>query len=78
VLKLSSGNDMKFAYKLTSAHLDIVGPQRQKVRPAVQLFSKSVSMAIVHYGNKNKIQTPNWKEVINKNVLTLLIVIVVC
>ncbi|KAF0748071.1 Uncharacterized protein FWK35_00019023, partial [Aphis craccivora] len=30
---------------------------------AVQLFSKSVSMAIVHYGNKNKIQTPNWKEV---------------
>jgi len=35
VLKLSSGNDMKIAYKLTSAHLDIAGPQRQKVRPAV-------------------------------------------
>jgi len=59
VLKLSSGNDMKFSYKLTSAHLDITGPQHQKVRPAVQLFSKSVSVAIVYYGNKNKTQTPN-------------------
>jgi len=63
---------MKFAYKLTSAHLDVAEPQRQKVRPAAQLYSRTVSMAIAFYGNKNKIHTPNWKTKINKSVFILL------
>lgn len=63
-MHLSSNSDMKFAYKLTSSHIDVSGPKRQKVRTAAHLFSRSVSMAITHYGNNNKIQTPNWKEVI--------------
>lgn len=42
----ASNSDLKMAYKLSRYHLDVKGTERQKVWPAVQIFSNQVSKAI--------------------------------
>ena len=41
-------SELKICFKLTQAHLDCVGSQRQNVRLATQLFSKSVAKAFLY------------------------------
>ena len=39
------GTDFKLCHKVTQSHLDVKGVERQRVRPAMELFSDSVSQA---------------------------------
>ena len=41
-------SELKILFKLTRAHLDCVGSQRQNVRLATQLFSMSVAKAFLY------------------------------
>ena len=66
------GTDFKLAYKLTPAHLEVRGIERQRVRPAMQLFSSSVSKAFTQvFGTEfqdqsNVIQiVDDWVDVMN-------------
>lgn len=61
LLSLCSENDLKIAHKLTKYHLEIKGSQRQKVYPAVQLFSNRVSKAIEWCGIKGFMENKNWQ-----------------
>lgn len=54
---------MKLTYKISDFHINLSGTQRQKVKKAAQLLSRTVSKAIQYYGN-NDIMPLNWKEVI--------------
>jgi len=55
--------EMRFTYKVTNHHLNIYGAQRQKVKTAIQLFSRTVSKVIQYYANKNLAKPLHWKEV---------------
>lgn len=57
-----STSELTISYKLTRFHLDVQGPHRQKVRPAVQIFSNTVSKAILYCGEKGLMpSTSSWK-----------------
>lgn len=57
-------SDLTIAHKLTQYHLDVRGSQRQKVRPAVQLLSNSVSKAIKYLGQKGFMSPDDsWEKV---------------
>lgn len=59
-----SNSDLTLAHKVTRYHLDVKGTQRQKVRPAVQLFSETVSKAIEYCGKKGQMPVGSpWNEV---------------
>lgn len=45
-MRLSQSGDLKLTFKLTDLHLHAKGHQRQKVRLATQLFSRTVAKAI--------------------------------
>lgn len=51
----NSKHELKIAPKVTQRHLDVVGCARQKVKPAVQLFSNSVSTALLFLQEKKLI-----------------------
>ena len=56
---------MKIAHKISRYHLDVKGSQRQKVRPAAQLLSNTVSKAIQWCGDNNLIKDTNYAETSN-------------
>lgn len=62
-MKLSHSGDLKLTFKLTELHLHAKGYQRQKVRLATQLFSRTVAKDIQYYGDKNALLPSNWKKV---------------
>ena len=62
MLLSASNTEVTIAYKINKYHLHIKGSERQKVRPAAQLFSNSVSKAIEYCGMKGFMQNSNWKE----------------
>jgi len=45
-MRLSQSGDLKLTFKLTELHLHAKGYQRQKVKLATQLFSRTVAKAI--------------------------------
>lgn len=57
-----SQNDLKLAHEITAYHLNVEGSQRQKVRPAAQLFSSTVAQAIKWCAIKNFLPDDNWLE----------------
>ena len=66
------GTDFKLAYKVTPAHLEVRGIERQRVRPAMQLFSNSVSQAFIQvFGTEYQDQAKviqivdDWVDVMN-------------
>lgn len=63
LLMVQSKSELRFTYKVTDHHLNVHGAQRQKVKTAVQLFSRTVSKAIQYYADKNLAKPLNWKEV---------------
>ena len=58
---LSKSGEINITHKISSCHLDVKGPQHQKVKTAVQLISTSVSQALKFTGVKGII-TDNWEE----------------
>lgn len=64
-------NDMKFTFKVSDFHINVSGTQRQKVKTAAQLFSRTVSKAMEYYGFNNKFKLLNWKEVLNSKKVNL-------
>ena len=46
MLLMRDSGELKICHKISTHHLDLIGSARQRVRPAVQLFSASVAKAI--------------------------------
>lgn len=65
LVKLSSQSDLKLAYKITQTHLDVKGPQRQRVKPAVQLFSNTTAMALEFCFEQKLIHNENHKDTVD-------------
>jgi len=63
LLMVQGKSELRFTYKVTDHHLNVRNSQRQKVKIAVQLFSRTVSKAIQYYADKNLAKPLNWKEV---------------
>lgn len=62
LLKVQGSNDLTFTYKVTEFHLNVRGVQRQKVKTAAQLLSRTVAKAMQYFGDTGAL-TSNWKEV---------------
>ena len=62
--QLLEDNELKCLYKLTPFHLDCKGSERQRVRPAAQVLSHSVSKAIM-YGIST--EDPTYKDRLAKS-----------
>lgn len=54
--------DLKICYKLSRAHLDPKGTQRQNVNLAAQLFSNRNALAIKWCGQNNLLRSTHWKH----------------
>lgn len=62
VLLNISVSELTLAHKLTDLHLNVKGSMRQRVRPAVQLFSNTVAKAISYAGETGLMpQNSNWE-----------------
>lgn len=58
-----STSELTLAHKLTPQHLDLKGSMRQRVKPAVQIFSNSVAKAIQYCGQRELMpKGSEWKE----------------
>lgn len=53
------------AYKVSDVHLNVVGQQRQRVKYATQLLSKSCASAIQYLGERGLLTSKNWKATAN-------------
>ncbi|KAJ3665375.1 hypothetical protein Zmor_000872 [Zophobas morio] len=62
LLKISQSSELKIAHKINSYHLDVKGSQRQKVKPAAQLLSNTVSKAVEWCGDNKLIPDKNYKN----------------
>lgn len=64
MLLTASNTELTIAHKLTRYHLDLKGSERQRVLPAAQLFSNTVSKAIEYRGEKDyyKDEGNDWKK----------------
>lgn len=57
--------ELKIAYKLSVAHLDVKGSQRQNVKLAAQVFSNTNATAIRWCGEQGLLMSLQWKETAN-------------
>ena len=57
-----NNTEINTCHKLQPYHLDVHGPERQKVKPANQLFSNTVAKDIEFWGQKGRLQNFNWLE----------------
>lgn len=55
-------SDLKICHKITRYHLDLKSTERQKVRPAAQLFSNTTSKAIEWCGMKRFMEGTSWQK----------------
>ena len=75
-LMKADSNELKLCPKLKQLHVDAQGSERQRVRLAAELFSSSVSKALLYlYGDKMKVQSQaihivnSWFDVMNSGSL---------
>lgn len=61
LLKLNNG-DLKICHKLSSAHLDAKGTQRQNVKLAAQIFSNTNAVAMKWCGENGFLDNTQWKQ----------------
>ena len=59
------GSEYGLAYKVNKIYLTVSGLQRQRVKYAVQLLSKSCSIALKFLGEKNLLKANDWKKTSN-------------
>lgn len=57
-----SNTELTLANKLSRYHLDVKASERQKVKPAAQIFSNTVAKAIKFCGLKGHMKETNWHE----------------
>lgn len=57
-----STTELTLAYKLSRYHLELRGSERQRVRPAAQIFSNTVAKAIKYCGEKGFYINSGWEE----------------
>lgn len=57
-----NGKDLKICFKLSQAHLDAKGTQRQKVKLVVQIFSNRNALTIKWCGENNLLVSTQWKH----------------
>lgn len=57
-----NARDLKISHKLSRAHLDVKGSQRQNVKLAAQIFSDRNAVAIRWCGQNNLLVSSQWKE----------------
>ena len=58
----ASKTEYGLAYKLNEMHVNLEGPQRQRVMYAVQLMSKSCSSSLKYLGERGLLKSRCWKE----------------
>jgi hypothetical protein len=58
----TSTTELTLAHKLSQYHVDVRGSERQRVRPAAQLFSNTVAKAIAYCGEKGFFKNNSWEE----------------
>lgn len=61
LLTLNAG-ELKIAHKLSQAHLDVKGSQRQNVKLAAQVFSNTNALAIRWCGKQGLLKSLQWKQ----------------
>lgn len=57
------------AYKVNETRLSVTGYQRQRVKYAVQLLSKSCANALKFLGEKGLLKSKNWRETLDFIIL---------
>lgn len=63
VLTQTGSSDLRITHKITTEHLTVHGPQRQKVKTAAKLFSHTISQAIYRCGSLGLFtENENWLE----------------
>lgn len=64
ILRFNKG-ELKIAHKLSHAHLEVKGSQKQKVNLAAQIFSNTNAKAIHWCGEQGLLKSTQWKETAN-------------
>ena len=67
---IESKNELKMLFKVSQFHLDVKQSERQRVRPAAQLFSHSVACAMI-YGKSP--QDPDYNDCLAKSYAIQLV-----
>lgn len=62
---LNTKSEYGLAYKLSEVHLNVSGMQRQRVKYAAQLLSKTSANSIRYLGERGLLETRNWEETAN-------------
>ncbi|KAK9738038.1 Transposase protein [Popillia japonica] len=60
-----ANSELTICPKINSSHLELTGPQRQRVRPAAQLLSRTVAKALEYCGTNNMLPATNWRDTSN-------------
>lgn len=60
LLTLNEG-DLKISHKLSRAHFNVKGTQRQNVKMTAQIFSNKNALAIKWYGENGLLVSTQWK-----------------
>lgn len=62
ILQLQEDKDLKIVHRISKNNLEVSGANRQKVRTAAKLFSKSTARAIAWYHEQNFLKSKNCIE----------------
>ncbi|KAK9752430.1 Transposase protein [Popillia japonica] len=62
LLEFTGTSEVSISHKITSATLHVQGAQRQKVKHATKLFSKTISRAVSRCGSLGFLSNENWLE----------------
>lgn len=57
-----TSKDLTITHKISASHLQVTGPQRQKVKMATKLFSHTVAQAITRAASLGHLSGKNWEE----------------
>lgn len=58
----ASSDDLKIVHKVNDYHLSVRGSERQKVKPAAQIFSNTLGKALEWCGMQSLLKSTSWKE----------------
>jgi malonyl CoA-acyl carrier protein transacylase len=54
--------ELKIVHKINESHLLVSGTQRQKVKTAVQLISRTVGNALEFFGEAGQLKSRGWRN----------------
>lgn len=57
-----TSKDLTITHKISANHINVAGPQRQKVKTAAKLFSHTVAQAITRAAGLGHLSSHNWNE----------------